>query len=56
MLGVVVNLVNLRFSNDFAVANQTDALDPFDFVLGVLHDRAVRTAGSGSGQELLRDL
>ncbi|MBB3693522.1 TonB-dependent siderophore receptor [Sphingomonas sp. BK580] len=40
VLGAEVNRVNLRYSNNFAVADQADAVDPFDFVPGTLEDRA----------------
>ena len=39
VLGGEVNRVNLRYSNNFAVADQTDAVDPFDFAPGTLEDR-----------------
>ncbi|MBB3347251.1 TonB-dependent siderophore receptor [Sphingomonas sp. BK069] len=40
VLGAEVNRVNLRYSNNFAVADQADAVDPFDFAPGTLEDRA----------------
>ncbi|WP_243693882.1 TonB-dependent siderophore receptor [Sphingomonas sp. BK235] len=40
VLGAEVNRVNLRYSNNFAVADQADAIDPFDFAPGTLEDRA----------------
>ncbi|WP_277980156.1 TonB-dependent receptor [Sphingomonas phyllosphaerae] len=40
VLGAEVNRVSLRYSNNFAVADQADAVDPFNFVPGTLEDRA----------------
>ncbi|MBW6527737.1 TonB-dependent siderophore receptor [Sphingomonas sp. RHCKR7] len=40
VLGAEVNRVNLRYSNNFAVADQADTVDPFTFAPGMLEDRA----------------